>query len=120
MGGIPALRNGIPLQECYDEAYRDGPSRAQPQQSDSQRPRIAAAAQQGVSGCHEVVKIDYHLPGCPPSADTLWAALTALLTDQPVELAVRIDQIRLTRREGPMVASKESPTMEPAAWSSNR
>ena len=22
--------------------------------------------------CHEVVKIDYHLPGCPPSADTLW------------------------------------------------
>ena len=29
--------------------------------------------------CHEVVKIDYYLPGCPPSADTLWAALTALL-----------------------------------------
>jgi NAD-reducing hydrogenase small subunit len=36
--------------------------------------------------CHEVVKIDYHLPGCPPPADTLWAALTALLTDKPVEL----------------------------------
>ena len=35
---------------------------------------------------HEVVKIDYHLPGCPPSADTLWAALTALLSDEPVEL----------------------------------
>jgi NAD-reducing hydrogenase small subunit len=36
--------------------------------------------------CHEVVKIDYHLPGCPPSADTLWEALVALLTDQPVAL----------------------------------
>jgi NAD-reducing hydrogenase small subunit len=36
--------------------------------------------------CHEVVKIDYHLPGCPPSAETLWAALTALLADKPVEL----------------------------------
>jgi NAD-reducing hydrogenase small subunit len=33
-----------------------------------------------------VVKIDYFLPGCPPLADTLWAALTALLTGQPVEL----------------------------------
>jgi NAD-reducing hydrogenase small subunit len=29
--------------------------------------------------CHEVVEIDLYLPGCPPSADTLWAALTALL-----------------------------------------
>ena len=31
--------------------------------------------------CHEVVKIDYYLPGCPPSADTIWAALTALLSN---------------------------------------
>ena len=36
--------------------------------------------------CHEVVKMDYHLPGCPPTADTLWEALVALLTDKPVEL----------------------------------
>ena len=26
MGGVPALRNNIPLVECLDEAYRDGPS----------------------------------------------------------------------------------------------
>jgi NAD-reducing hydrogenase small subunit len=36
--------------------------------------------------CHEVVKMDYHLPGCPPSADTIWAALTALLTGKPMAL----------------------------------
>ena len=36
--------------------------------------------------CHEVVKIDYYLPGCPPPADKLWEALVALLTDKPVEL----------------------------------
>ena len=35
---------------------------------------------------HEVVKIDYFLPGCPPSADTLWAALTGLLTGKGVNL----------------------------------
>jgi NAD-reducing hydrogenase small subunit len=39
---------------------------------------------------HEVVKIDYHLPGCPPPADTLWQALTALLTDKPVELPYQL------------------------------
>jgi NAD-reducing hydrogenase small subunit len=34
-----------------------------------------------------VVKIDYSLPGCPPSADTLWAALTALLGGRVPELS---------------------------------
>jgi NAD-reducing hydrogenase small subunit len=34
----------------------------------------------------EVVKIDYSLPGCPPSADTIWAALTALLNGRQIEL----------------------------------
>jgi NAD-reducing hydrogenase small subunit len=32
------------------------------------------------------VKIDYNIPGCPPPADAIWAALTALLTGQPVTL----------------------------------
>ena len=36
--------------------------------------------------CHEVVKIDYHLPGCPPAADTLWLALTSLLGGAEVAL----------------------------------
>ena len=26
MGGIPAMRNNIPLSECFDEAYRNGPT----------------------------------------------------------------------------------------------
>jgi NAD-reducing hydrogenase small subunit len=29
---------------------------------------------------HEIVKIDYFLPGCPPSADAIWAGLKDLLT----------------------------------------
>ena len=35
---------------------------------------------------HEVVKVDYFLQGCPPLADAIWAALTALLTKQPLNL----------------------------------
>jgi NAD-reducing hydrogenase small subunit len=33
-----------------------------------------------------VVKVDYHLQGCPPPADAIWAALTALLASRPVSL----------------------------------
>ena len=35
---------------------------------------------------HEVVKIDYFLPGCPPSADTIWTFLNELLAGEPVSL----------------------------------
>ena len=85
MGGIPAMRNTIPLAECLSEAYLDGPTVYNPDRQIPNDPELPLMLNK-VYPCHEVVKVDYHLPGCPPSADTLWAALTALLTDKPVEL----------------------------------
>jgi NAD-reducing hydrogenase small subunit len=85
MGGIPAMRTNIPLEECFDEAYISGPTVYNPSGKVPNDPEIPLLLDR-VYPCHEVVKIDYHLPGCPPPADTLWAALTALLTDKPVEL----------------------------------
>ncbi len=85
MGGIPAMRNNIPLEECINEAYLDGITVYNPKGITPHDPDIPLLLDK-VYPCHEVVKIDYFLPGCPPSADTLWAALTALLTDKPVEL----------------------------------
>lgn len=85
MGGIPAMRNNIPLKECIDEAYRNGVTVYNPDNITPQDPEIPLLLNK-VYPCHEVVKIDYFLPGCPPSADALWAALTALLKGQPVEL----------------------------------
>jgi NAD-reducing hydrogenase small subunit len=44
--------------------------------------------------CSEIVKIDYSLPGCPPSADLIWNALTALVLGKEIELpyeALRYD-----------------------------
>jgi NAD-reducing hydrogenase small subunit len=35
---------------------------------------------------HEYVKVDVFLPGCPPSADTLYTALTALVTGEPLDI----------------------------------
>ncbi len=84
-GGIPALRNMVPLEECYREAFLDGPTVHNPRGKVPDDEEIPLLLNK-VYPCHEVVKVDFHLPGCPPSADTLWAALTALLTDQPLEL----------------------------------
>ena len=84
-GGIPTLRNPIPLKECYEEAYLNGPTVYNPSGRIPDNDEIPLLLDK-VYPCHEVVKIDYHLGGCPPSADTIWEALVALLTDQPVKL----------------------------------
>ena len=85
MGGIPAMRNNIPLKECLDEAYLNGPTVHNPTKTIPNDPELPLILNK-VFPCHEVVKIDYHLPGCPPPADTLWAALSALLGNEKVEL----------------------------------
>jgi NAD-reducing hydrogenase small subunit len=85
MGGLPAMRNTIPLQECLEEAYLNGPTVYNPDKKIPGDPELPLLLDK-VYPCHEVVKIDYHLPGCPPSADTIWEALTALLSNKPLDL----------------------------------
>jgi len=85
MGDIPAMRNMVPLKECLDEAYLNGPSVHNPSGQVPNDPEIPLLLNK-VRPVNEVVKIDYFLPGCPPSADTIWQALTALLGGKPVEL----------------------------------
>jgi NAD-reducing hydrogenase small subunit len=85
MGGLPALRNSIPLKECLEEAYLNVPTVDAGEHiipNDEDLPIILDK----VYPCHEVVKIDYFLPGCPPSADAIWEAVTALLEGRPIAL----------------------------------
>ncbi len=85
MGGIPAMRNGIPLEECYAEAYLVGPSVHNPSGRIPNDPELPLLLDK-VYPCQEVVKMDYHIPGCPPSADTIWETLVALLSNKTVDL----------------------------------
>lgn len=75
-GGLPGYRNTIPLEECLGESYLDGIGVENPQiPSDPELPLLLNK----VYPIHEVVKIDYSLPGCPPSADVFWKFLTDLI-----------------------------------------
>jgi coenzyme F420-reducing hydrogenase gamma subunit len=87
MGGLPAMRNGIPLQECLEEAYLNGATVRDHNDkniipSDPEIPKIMNR----VFPCHEVVKIDYFLPGCPPTPELIWNALVALATGAELKL----------------------------------
>ncbi|MBN2342883.1 MAG: NADP oxidoreductase [Deltaproteobacteria bacterium] len=85
MGGIPAMRNSVPLKECFEEAYLNGVTVFNPAgkiPSDKELPLLLDR----VYPCSEIVKMDYHMPGCPPSADTIWETLVALLNNKPLDL----------------------------------
>ena len=80
-GGIPAMRNQFELEDCLKEAYVDGVGVANPGiPNDPEIPLLLNK----VHPIHEVVKIDYFLPGCPPSGDTIWTFLNELIEGRPV------------------------------------
>ena len=75
-GGLPAQRNHLDIAQCLQEVYLTETSLARGMiPNDAELPLPLDK----VHPLHEVVHIDYFLPGCPPSADAIWQFLTDLL-----------------------------------------
>lgn len=75
-GGLPAQRNAFALHDVLTGVYvnrRDLLKGCVP--NDPELPLLLDK----VYPLHEVVHIDVFIPGCPPSADTIWRVLTDLL-----------------------------------------
>jgi len=82
-GGLPAQRNHLPLELILDEVYQTQPGLANSLiPNDTELPLLLDR----VRPIHEVVKVDYFIPGCPPSGDTIWKVLTDLLAGREPEL----------------------------------
>lgn len=82
-GGVPALRNGIDVKACLDESYLNGIGLVNAQiPIDKELPYLL----EKVYPIHEVIKVDYFLPGCPPPADAFWKILSDLLDGKEPEL----------------------------------
>lgn len=79
-GGVPAMRNPLSLQECLEATYADRIP------DDPELPRLLDR----VYPAHEVVNVDYFLPGCPPSADAIWSGLNDVLAGRTPSLPYRL------------------------------
>jgi len=75
-GCVPMLRNSFDPQEVLDRAYALTESTALG--AVPQGPEVPKLTDK-VRPIHEHVKVDAFIPGCPPSADVIWYALTELL-----------------------------------------
>ncbi len=86
-GGLPALRNFIPLEECLKESYLDGIGVESPQiPSDVELPLLLDK----IRPVHEIVKIDYFMPGCPPSGEVFWKFLADLIEGREPSLPLEM------------------------------
>lgn len=83
-GNVPALRNSIGAESVLRRAYLD-PALHNPQLPGEAVPRLLSI----VRPVHSVVKVDIYVPGCPPSAATIYYVLSELLAGRTPDLTTR-------------------------------
>jgi len=73
-GNVPAMRNTIPVQALLQRIYVDAADAGRVVPTIGVPPLLPQARP-----LHEFVKVDVHLPGCPPPPQAILAALAELL-----------------------------------------
>jgi NAD-reducing hydrogenase small subunit len=74
-GGLPALRNRFAVDHILARVYRDPITDAPCVPNSAELPLPLDK----VYPLNEIVRVDYSLPGCPPSGDAIWKFLTDLI-----------------------------------------
>jgi len=81
---VPSMRNPFGTKAVYDRAYRENvtfdpgiPNQVVPALLPNSRP------------VHEFVNVDVFIPGCPPSADTIYYAVVELLEGRQPDLSAK-------------------------------
>jgi len=81
---VPGMRNPFGVKAVCDRAYTENVT-LNPGTPTQVIPALLPYARP----IHEVVKVDVFIPGCPPSADTIYYALSELLEGRQPELSTR-------------------------------
>ena len=82
-GGVPAMRNHFSLRDCLTESYVEGLGVVEAQiPADAELPLLLSK----VHPVHEVVHVDYYLPGCPPPAGAFAEVLKDLIAGREPKL----------------------------------
>jgi NAD-reducing hydrogenase small subunit len=80
-GNVPGMRNPIGPEAVLQRAYIETAD-LQPQIPCIVVPRLLKV----VRPIHEFVEVDVYLPGCPPSAETFYTALSAIIAGKPLDI----------------------------------
>lgn len=76
---VPSIRMRVTKEDCLNRAYGEvETSVGKHIPSDPDVPKLI----DHVAPLHEHVKVDYYIPGCPPSADLIFHVVSELLQDR--------------------------------------
>jgi NAD-reducing hydrogenase small subunit len=82
-GGVPAMRNFCGVQAALQRAYVEAESN-EPGSQIPDDPELATMTK--ARAIHEVVSVDYNVPGCPPDAETIFYVLAELAQGRKPEI----------------------------------
>jgi NAD-reducing hydrogenase small subunit len=82
---VPAMRNLIPVKQILDRVYIKGATAHPGIPNEGVPPLLRNAVP-----IHEVVKVDLHVPGCPPPAPVILQVLSDLFNGRKPDFATKV------------------------------
>jgi NAD-reducing hydrogenase small subunit len=84
-GNVPAMRNGIPTRRLLERVYVEGATE-QPGVPTDGVPALLKHAEP----LHQSIKVDVHVPGCPPKPNAILMVLSELLEGRTPDLGSKL------------------------------
>jgi NAD-reducing hydrogenase small subunit len=84
-GNVPSMRNSIPTRKLLERIYIEGATEGRVVPTEG----VPALLRHAVP-VHEVVKVDLHVPGCPPAAAAIAFVLGELLEGRVPDLSTKV------------------------------
>ena len=84
-GNVPSMRNGIPVRKLLERVYVEGATVPSVVPTDG----VPALLKQA-EPLHSAIKVDIHVPGCPPKPDAILSVLGELLEGREPDLGSRL------------------------------
>jgi NAD-reducing hydrogenase small subunit len=82
---VPSMRNWVPVKKLLERIYVEGVQANPGVPTEGVPPLLKHAIP-----LHEVVKVDLHIPGCPPKADAIFHVIGELLAGRKPDLMNKV------------------------------
>ena len=128
LGGIPGLANMFKGKSIFERVYHQSPSTVNPEKT---APEPKVTVEEGVltipefydtvKSLDQVVKVDYYVPGCPPTPRQIWNVFQAIISGRlPSRGSVigasdktQCDECQLKKQEKKITGFKRIATSQP-------